>query len=120
MTKIRRASSEHIAAVLNYVRANSLKTATEIAVAVKKCSITTVRVALADLVEKKLILKKSKHRFVAAEVSSVKVEPIKSKIEKTSVYEPIHPIMLWALDRNDHAGYITGKIKHTQWTKADI
>jgi hypothetical protein len=118
--RIRKASPQNVAAVLKYIKDNNLKTATEINMGVKHCSITTIRVALDELVEGKFVFKKNGHRFVAAEVSSVKVEPLKLKIEKTSVYEPIHPMMLWALDRNDHAGYITGKIKHTQWTKADI
>jgi hypothetical protein len=108
MTKIRRASSEHIAAVLNYVRANSLKTATEIAVAVKKCSTTTVRVALADLVEKKLILKKSKYRFVAAEVIKIKEEPPPPRKEKvTKLHMLEHPVVLWGLPGTE-PGYIVG------------
>tara|TARA_R110000868_G_scaffold123094_4_gene326234 strand:+ start:67 stop:426 length:360 start_codon:yes stop_codon:yes gene_type:complete len=106
--RIRKASPQHVAAVLKYIKDNNLKTATEINMGVKQCSITTIRVALDELVEGKFVFKKSGHRFVAAEVGTLKVEPPpprKAKAIRVHMLE--HPVVLWGLQAAG-VGYIVG------------
>jgi DNA-binding GntR family transcriptional regulator len=106
--RIRKASSEHIAAVLNYVKAHNLKTATEITEALNRCSISTIRDALKQLISQKLVFKKSGYRFVAAEVGTLKVEPPPPKKERaTRLHMLEHPVVLWGLQAAE-VGYVIG------------
>ena len=54
-----KAAPEHIVAVLKYVKAHKLKTAAEITEALNRCSISTIRDALKQLIAQKLVFKKS-------------------------------------------------------------
>ena len=103
-----KAAPEHMAAVLKYVKVHKLKTATEITEALNRCSVSTIRDALKQLIAQKLVLKKSGFRFAAAEVGTLKVEPPPPKKEKAiRVHMLEHPVVLWGLQAAE-VGYIVG------------
>ena len=109
-------SAETCELILFYIGKNQLRTANEISYAVN-ISISSVRRALVELQSQQLVIKKSKFRFMrptGKKILSVLPQQLK-KPSYTSMFE--HPIVLWALGDNRHAGSIVGHRKSPDWDK---
>jgi len=101
--------------ILLHVGQNPLKTASEISAAVNVC-ISSVRRALAELQSQKIVIKKSKFRYIRSTmVKILNVPPQPKKTSDTSMLK--HPIVLWALGDGRHAGSIVSHRKSQNWDK---